>query len=239
MVNMIPDATLIENISDAHYVTHVVVTDGIADIRRTCKLMIGICRTNNIITFDWIIDSSKYGKVLDISKYQIQYNAPYCHAIEQQYKFSMRTALRNIQNRYNNSTTDGDNNNNNNLLFHGWHIYICPKVAGNKAPTTMEFQYIIEASGGIYLSSFKHININENSNNEASSTKTTTTTAATTIVNTKNILIITSDPITKVQEKHIQQTQKQCVNSDDTTINIVHRTTTWFFYTIMIQQIEL
>jgi hypothetical protein len=131
----------------------------------------------------------------------------------------MRTTLRNIDQR----TT---------LLFHGWYIHVCPKVAGNKAPTTIEFQYIIEAAGATYISTMKNIDDNDNDGDQC------------TRDSSKNILLITSDPPTKAQLSHIEKQTKHQSSSDpmmdnSTTIQYYHRTTTWFFHTIMAQEITL
>lgn len=100
MVNAIPGAKLIEHIRDAHTATHIIVTDGTTDIRRTCKLMIALCRSRRLLTLNWFIDSSKQNKALDIASYRIKYNASYCRSLEQQYTdFSIRTTLRNIEHR--------------------------------------------------------------------------------------------------------------------------------------------
>lgn len=215
MVRAIPGAQWIEHLNEAHTATHVIATNGITDIRRTCKLMIAICRTNFVLTLDWLIDSSKQRKALDIAPYRIKHDAPYCRSLEQQYaSFSMRTTLRNIEHRKT-------------LLFHGWHIYICPKVAGNKAPTTNEFQYIIAAAGATYVSTFKNF-IVSNSNGCDGTGDDEDTRAA-------NILVITSDPPTKIQLSHISTLTK-----DPLEIVRVHQhTTTWFFDTIMTQEIAL
>jgi hypothetical protein len=220
LVRAIPGAKLLEHIRDAHTATHIIVTDGTTDIRRTCKLMIAICRSSRLLTTDWFIDSSKQGKALDVAPYRIKYNASYCRSLEQQYaNFSMRTTLRNIELR----TA---------LLFKGWFIHVCPKVAGNKAPTTNEFQYIIEAAGATYISTMKNNAVNDDDHSNSSCDRS------------RNILMITSDPPTKTQLTHIEkQTKNQWPSdpmmNDKATIHYHHRTTTWFFHTIMAQKITL
>jgi hypothetical protein len=223
MVHAIPGAILVEHIHDAHTVTHIIATDGTTDIRRTCKLMIAICRSNRILTLDWLIDSSKQNRALDIAPYRIKHNATYCRSLEQQYtNFSMRATLRNIQHR---ST----------LLLQGWYVYVCPKVAGQKAPSTNEFQYIIEAAGASYLSALKNVVVPDN--NEKEDDKDT-------FDRSVKILMITSDPPTKTQVGHIEK-QTKLMSSDPLTkaktsrIQLYHRTTTWFFHTIMTQEIKL
>ena len=233
MVRGIPGATLIEHIRDAHTATHIIATDGTTDIRRTCKLMIAICRSSNIVTLDWFIDSSQQCKALDIAPYRIKYNAPYCKSLEQQYaNFSMRTTLRNIEHRRNAALF---------LLFQGWYIYLCPKVAGHKAPTTNEFQYIIEAAGATYISTMKHIVLHHHNHEDEESV----------VDRSANILWITSDPPTKTQLTHIEQQTKKHRLSSEAAMNETtmvdhqyhyyyhHRTTTWFFHTIMTQEITL
>ena len=224
MVSAIPGATLVEHIHDAYTATHIIVTDGTTDIRRTCKLMIAICRSSDLLTLDWLVDSSKQNKVLDVAPYRIKHNASYCRSLEQQYtNFSLRTTLRNIQRR-------------SALLFHGWYIYVCPKVAGQKAPSTNEFQYIIEAAGAKYVSAMKNIVWNDNNNEEKEERGH---------AGSVNILMITSDPPTKTQLTHIEKQSKSLsvlLSSDplmNKTKEIYDRTTTWFFHTIMTQEIML
>jgi hypothetical protein len=209
MVQAIPCATLIEDIAEAHTATHVVATDGKTGIRRTSKLMIAICRTPNIVTLDWVIQSAKSQEALDCTKFLITNKKDACLAMEQQYNFSMSTTIDNIVRRC--SST-----NNPALLFEGWFIYLCAKVAGNKAPPVNEFRYIIEASGAVLMPSLSPL-VKMLGEKDSSSPK---------------CLLITSDPPTQPQ---LSQKSFQLAVQN----GAIARTTTWFFHTIMKQEIPL
>jgi len=128
---------LLESIEDAHTATHVIASDGKDSIRRTPKLMIGICRTPNIVTKDWLIKSSKAGKALPCAKFLVLHDAE----AEKLYDFSMRQTLKNISSNLERGT----------FLLDGWWIFVCKGVAGNKAPSSEELQRIVEAAGGSWL----------------------------------------------------------------------------------------
>jgi hypothetical protein len=209
MVQAIPGATLIDDISEAHTATHVVATDGKTGIRRTSKLMIAICRTPNIVTLDWLVQSAKSQQALDCTTFLIINKKDSCLAMEQQYKFSMSTTIDNIVRRR--SSTDNPT-----LLFDGWSIYVCAKVAGNKAPPMNEFRYIIEASGAVLMPSISPI----------------VKMLVEKVTASPKCLLITSDPPTQPQ---LSQKSFQLAVQN----GAIHKTTTWFFHTIMKQEIPV
>jgi hypothetical protein len=214
MVQAIPGAMLIEDITDAYTATHVIATDGTSDIRRTSKLMIAMCRTPNIITLDWLIQSAEAQKPLECTRFRILNKKNYYRTMEQQYNFSMRTALNNVLRRW---PVHGDSTGTTALVFDGWSIYVSVNVAGHKAPPMNEFRIIIEASGAIWLSSITKTTGRKQQNDDGTDRKS---------------LIITSDPPTKQQLSqniHVQQALQR---------GAIHRTTTWFFHTIMMQEID-
>lgn len=130
---------LLEDINDAHTATHVISTDGTESIRRTPKLMIGICRTRNIVNKQWLLDSSKQGRSLPCDDFLILNDTE----AEAKYDFSMRDTLERISSNIEQGTS----------LLGGWWIYVCKGVAGNKAPSEEELKLIVEAAGGTWLSS--------------------------------------------------------------------------------------
>jgi hypothetical protein len=130
---------LLDDIKDAHTATHVISSDGKESIRRTPKLMIGICRTGNIVNKQWLLDSSKQGRFLPCDNFLILNDTE----AEAKYDFSMRDTLERIS-----SNIEQDTH-----LLGGWWIYVCKGVAGNKAPAEDELRLIVEAAGGTWLSS--------------------------------------------------------------------------------------
>ena len=212
MVQAIPGATLIEDIAQAYTATHVIATDGKTGIRRTSKLMIAICRTPNIVSLDWVTQSAKAQQALDCTKFLITYKRNDCLAMEQQYKFSMSTAIENIVRRW---SAESNTIPQTALIFHGWSIFICPKVAGNRAPPLNEFRLIIEAAGAVTMPSVSSMmkQLSE------------------TVDFPKKYLLITSDPPTPAQ---MSQKSFQALIQK----GAIHRTTTWFFHTIMKQEID-
>jgi hypothetical protein len=130
---------LLDDIKDAHTATHVISSDGKESIRRTPKLMIGICRTGSIVNKQWLLDSSKQGRFLPCDDFLILNDSE----AEAKYDFSMRDTLERISSNIDQGTK----------LLGGWCIYVCKGVAGNKAPSEDELRLIVEAAGGTWLSS--------------------------------------------------------------------------------------
>jgi hypothetical protein len=194
---------LIEHIADAHTATHVIASDGTTELRRTTKLMIALCRTTNILTLDWLVQSARCHQPLDGRPFRIAQQHPTTTAAaEAMYHFSMRTTLRNIARHLERGT----------LLLQGWSVYVCPKVAGHKAPPVDEFRLIVEATGASWLDSLSP------GRREVEATLTT-------------VLLITSDPPTKSQlaTKAVKDALQK---------GAIHRSTTWLFHAIMTQEVD-
>jgi hypothetical protein len=106
--------------------------------------MIGLCRTTNIVSLDWLMKSAKARKVLPVNDFRLLDDKD----AEAQYTFSMReTLLRSHEMRTSGKT-----------LLGGFAVFVCPGVAGQKAkgnmtPPAKEFRLIIEAAGATWLSS--------------------------------------------------------------------------------------
>ena len=62
---------LIEDLDDAHTVTHIIATDGKKQIKRTPKLMIALCRTTNIISLQWLLESSAANSFLPCHQFLV------------------------------------------------------------------------------------------------------------------------------------------------------------------------
>lgn len=135
---------LLEKIEDAHSATHVIAGSRDRSMRRTPKLMIGLCKTSNIVDVEWLIQSSKQHKALPSTNFQLLNDSQ----AEAQYKFEMRESLRRA----------GRMRSTGNSLLGGFTVCCCPGVAGNKkkgnmTPPAKEFQLIVEAAGALWAPS--------------------------------------------------------------------------------------
>lgn len=128
---------LLENIEDAHTATHVIVGDAKTSIRRTPKLMIGLCCTNNIVGLDWLVKSNAARHALSSEDFLILDDKE----AEKQYNFDMQQTLNRITSQIEKGTS----------LLAGWCVFACKGVAGRKAPPETEFRLIVEAAGGKWL----------------------------------------------------------------------------------------
>jgi hypothetical protein len=138
---------LLEKIEDAHSATHVIAASEGSSMRRTPKLMIGLCKTSNIVDMDWLIQSSTQHKALPSISFQLLHDSQ----AEAQYKFEMRESLRRAARMRLKGTC---------LL--PFLIFCCPGVAGNKkkgnmTPPTKEFRLIMEAAGAIWATSLAKV----------------------------------------------------------------------------------
>jgi len=136
---------LLQKIEDAHSATHVLTAQ---PMRRTPKLMIGLCKTSNIVDLEWLIQSSKQHKALPCTDFQLLHDS---HA-EAQYKFEMRESLR----RAGRMRSTGDS------LLGGFVVCCCPGVTGNKkkgnmTPPAKEFRLIVEAAGALWAQSLAKV----------------------------------------------------------------------------------
>jgi hypothetical protein len=130
---------LLEDIKDAHTANVIISSDGTESIRRTPKLMIGMCRTRNIVSKQWLLQSSRLDRFLPCDEFLILDDTE----AEEKYNFSMRRTLERISSNIDLGTT----------LLGDWWVYVCKGVAGNKAPSEDELRLIVEAAGGTWLAS--------------------------------------------------------------------------------------
>jgi hypothetical protein len=135
---------LLEKVEDAHKATHVIASDGKTSIRRTPKLMIAMCRTPNIVSSDWLTQSSNLGKALPCNKFLILDD----EKAEKLYKICLSRTIDRITSNLKHGA----------YLLGGWSIYVCKGVAGKKAPPEKELRLIVEAAGGTWLSSLSKSN---------------------------------------------------------------------------------
>jgi hypothetical protein len=132
-------AEFVEKVEDAHTATHIIAGDDETSLRRTPKLMVGMCRTSKIIHMDWLFKSAKARRPLPCNAFLLleDINA------EKQYDFSMREALQ----RGDELRGKGE------FLLSGYWVYVCKGVAGNNAPPAKELELIVDAAGATWLSS--------------------------------------------------------------------------------------
>ena len=132
-------AELVEDIEEACTATHVIASDGKSKLRRTPKLMICMCKVPNILSIEWLEQSSSERTILDANDFLLLDDKE----AEERYNFSMKESLRNgILARRERGGVLG-----------GWSVYICSGVAGNEAPSLKELHLIIKAAGGQVLES--------------------------------------------------------------------------------------
>ena len=130
---------LLEHIEDAATATHVIAGDDETSLRRTPKLMIGICRTSKVVHMNWLIQSAKAREALPCNDFLLLNDKE----AEAKYDFKMRASLQR-----------GDKlRSKNRFLLSGYGVYVCSGVAGNKAPPEEELKLIVDAAGGKWLSS--------------------------------------------------------------------------------------
>jgi len=130
---------LVDHLEEAHTATHVIAGDTKTSIRRTPKLMIGLCCSSNIVNLDWLVKSNAAHRALPSEDFLILDD----NEAEKQYKFVMKQTLNRISSFAERGTS----------LLAGWHVFSCKGVVGNKAPPEKEFRLIIEAAGGKWLPS--------------------------------------------------------------------------------------
>lgn len=136
-----------ENLEDAVNATHVIAASDDAELKRTPKLMVALCRTGNIVHYEWLVKSGEAGKALPTDGYQLI--AKNSHVVGQSVKAAEKTYECNMQetiSRGNRLRAKGK------LLFHGLDFYLCDGVAGNKSkknltPDASTFRLILEGAG--------------------------------------------------------------------------------------------
>ena len=204
-------ATLLENIEDAKFATHVIAGNGKRDssLRRTPKLMICLCRTDNILHHDWLIQSSKVKKPLECFPFLLR-----DEKAESKYNFSMLETVKN-RNELRQRQTDEFCDDNEIFLLGKYHVFFSKGVAGNKAPPSNELDLIIDAAGGTILRSLSQKSMSKLKESP----------------HPCNILIVTSDPATSAQ-----MSDKTIMKWNELGAKIV--TTTWLFDCMMRQKVS-
>lgn len=144
MIKHIGGLLLDKNIEDALDATHVIAGSKGTSMRRTPKLMIGICKTNNIVDLEWLVQSAKQRKVLPSKNFLLVKD----EQAEIQYKFKMHASL----------IRAGKLRCNGKTLLGGYSVYCCTGVAGNKkkgnmTPPPKEFRLIVESAGAAWKAS--------------------------------------------------------------------------------------
>jgi hypothetical protein len=135
---------LLEKVEDAASATYVIAGSKGTSLRRTPKLMIGLCRTSNIVELEWLLQSAKDRKPLPSKKFLLVSDG----VAETQYNFNMRETLMRA----------GKMRSNGKSLLGAYSIFVCTGVAGNKSkdnrtPPLEEFRLILEAAGATWISS--------------------------------------------------------------------------------------
>jgi hypothetical protein len=131
--------TLLDDVMDAPSATHVIAGDKKTSMRRTPKLMIGLCQTSNIVDLEWLIKSAKAKEALPATGFLLVNDTE----AESKYEFSMKDTLA----RGHDMRQKGEK------LLGGWWVHVCKGVAGNKAPPEKELKLIVEVAGGFWLPS--------------------------------------------------------------------------------------
>eukprot|EP01082_Thalassiosira_pseudonana_P003977 g2967.t1 g2967 contig12:1169612-1173956(+) len=155
-------AKLVDSLEEAPTATHVIASDGKTKLRRTPKLMICICKVSKILSIEWLEKSFAAQRVLDTDNFLLLGDKE----AEKAYNFSMKETL-----------VNGEVARENGGVLGGWSVFVCPGVAGNKAPSTQEFNLILKAAGATVLKSLSKSDTSD-------PTKT---------------IVITSEPSTKAQ----------------------------------------
>jgi hypothetical protein len=135
---------LLEKVADAATATHVIAKEKGSSLRRTPKLMIGLCRTSNIVHWDWLEKSAKARKALPSKNFLLVNDTE----AEAQYNFNMRETLM----RAGKMRSQGKS------LLGGYSVFVCAGVAGNEAegnrtPPVEDFRLILEAADAKWINS--------------------------------------------------------------------------------------
>lgn len=128
------DFELVEDLKDAQHATHCVVSDG--KLKRRPKLMIALCRAQNIVTLDWLVESHRAGRALPSENYQVVDVAS-----EKKFNFTLARSLNTATNYRKNGK----------FIFSDFNVALCKKVAnGTSAPPLDAFGHLVVASGAAW-----------------------------------------------------------------------------------------
>ena len=134
----------IVDIDDASLATHVIAGDDKTPIRRTPRLMIGICVTANILSMEWLVSSKRSRRFMETRPFLLLHD----RIAERNYSFSMKETLLNGQLRRQEGGVLKDLN-----------VYFCKNLAGNKAPKADELNLIVSCAGGNVISELSDENV--------------------------------------------------------------------------------
>ena len=148
--------SLLEKLEDTFDATHVIAGCKGNSVRRTPKLMIGLCRTGNIVDLNWLLQSAKEKRALPADEFLLVNDKE----SESLYGYNMGQSLT----RANEMRSDGR------TLLGQYSVYVCSGVAGNKSkqnktPPLEEFRLIVEAAGADFIRTLPSKPTKENCNN--------------------------------------------------------------------------
>lgn len=162
---------LVETIDEAPTVTHIVAGSSTKSLRRTTMLMIGMCRTSNVVHLDWLWESFYRRKMLPVEEYLLTSD----HKAEHRYGFDMDATLRNGRR----ARDEGG-------LLAGCMVYVCPNVAGRRAPDECELQALVHAAGGVVITRVPYLPHEGENGDGAGATNNTPSGVS--------YIVVTSDP---------------------------------------------
>lgn len=131
--------TVLEDVNEAHLATHIIASEKGNSMRRTPKLMIGMCHTGNIVSVDWLTESCKAKQVLPADNFLLVNDKKF----EKKCNFEMRSALE----------SSAELRKKGKKVLSGWSVHVCKGVAGEKAPPEQEMKLIVEHAGGVWTPS--------------------------------------------------------------------------------------
>lgn len=131
-----------EKAQDATRATHVIAASAEVKLKRTPKLMVALCCTENILHLDWLEKSYAQQKVLPTRNFLLLDEVE----AEDLYQFSMSKTLQRAKRMRSKGET----------LLGGIGVFLCSGVAGsktpgNRTPPVQEFHLILEAAGAKVL----------------------------------------------------------------------------------------
>ena len=131
--------------------------------------MIALCKTKHIVHLNWLTSSLKEKTVLGSESYLLLSDK----SAEKRYSFSMKSTLAN-----------GEIARQQGGILANWNVYICKKVAGNRAPEMKELKAIVVAAGGNIVRTIPKFERNQ-------------------------LLFVTSDPATQAQQAEYKSLERE------------------------------
>ena len=118
----------LEDIKDARKMTHLICKE---PLKRKPKVMIAMNVTQDILRYDWLIESDKKGKPVPCQDYIVEDSAAFCFSVS----IPRATAFRKKHV----------------AVLTGWSIAVCKGVAGKKAPALDELECMVKTAGAEWL----------------------------------------------------------------------------------------